>query len=160
MPIHYVGGDATRPIITDGLRVIVHVCNNRGGWGAGFTKAISQRWKEPETAYRAMVNRFGSDDIFRHIQTVRVEPNIEVVNMIAQDGYKSAQNPTPLKYDALLTCLDRVSGHLWLGVDETKITIHMPRVGCGLAGGKWDKVEEIINMTIAEDFSVYVYTLR
>jgi hypothetical protein len=32
----------------------------------------------------------------------------------------------------------------------------MPRIGCGLAGGEWSKVEEIINR-VMPDVDVYVY---
>jgi len=37
-----------------------------------------------------------------------------------------------------------------------KATVHMPRIGCGLAGGEWSKVEEIINEVMA-DVQVFVY---
>jgi hypothetical protein len=50
--IRYVTGDATR-LIGVGPRVIVHVCNDVGKWGAGFVLALSRRWREPEAAYRA-----------------------------------------------------------------------------------------------------------
>ncbi len=49
--IEYVSGDATRPV-GDGCKVIVHICNDRGGWGKGFVLALSKRWKQPEAAYR------------------------------------------------------------------------------------------------------------
>ena len=51
MPINYLEGDATQPI-GNGPKIIVHVCNDIGGWGKGFVVAISKRWKEPEAEYR------------------------------------------------------------------------------------------------------------
>tara|TARA_R110002111_G_scaffold227346_2_gene288919 strand:+ start:47395 stop:47511 length:117 start_codon:yes stop_codon:yes gene_type:complete len=34
----------------------------------------------------------------------------------------------------------------------------MPRIGCGLAGGKWDKVEPLIEQTLrTAGIDVYVY---
>ena len=53
--ITYLIGDAIKPIIKEGqenLRLIVHICNNLGGWGRGFVTAISRHWKEPEKEYR------------------------------------------------------------------------------------------------------------
>ena len=56
MSIQYRTGDATQPE-TDGPAIIVHCCNDNGGWGRGFVVAISKRWREPETAYRALTER-------------------------------------------------------------------------------------------------------
>ena len=47
MNIVYVTGDATRPVGT-GNKVLVHVCNDVGGWGRGFVMALSARWSAPE----------------------------------------------------------------------------------------------------------------
>ena len=49
--IRYIKGDATCPQAA-GVKVIAHVCNDRGGWGRGFVLALSKRWEEPERAYR------------------------------------------------------------------------------------------------------------
>lgn len=40
--IKIITGDATRPI-EDDPKIIVQVCNEIGGWGAGFVLAISKR---------------------------------------------------------------------------------------------------------------------
>ncbi len=47
MTIKYITGDATNPE-ADGLRIIVHVCNDIGGWGRGFVLALSNKWEVPE----------------------------------------------------------------------------------------------------------------
>ena len=36
----------------------------------------------------------------------------------------------------------------------------MPRIGCGLAGGKWAKVEPIIERATAGLCDVFVYDLK
>jgi hypothetical protein len=37
----------------------------------------------------------------------------------------------------------------------------MPRIGCGLAGGTWDKIEPIIERTLlAKGIEVVVYDLK
>jgi len=58
--IAYVVGDATRPE-GQGPRVIVHVCNDIGGWGRGFVLALSRAYPEAERRYRAWHAR-GEDD--------------------------------------------------------------------------------------------------
>jgi hypothetical protein len=49
--LKYVIGDATSPQGT-GNKIIVHICNDIGGWGLGFVLALSKRWKAPEIQYR------------------------------------------------------------------------------------------------------------
>jgi hypothetical protein len=36
--------------------------------------------------------------------------------------------------------------------------VHLPRIGCGLAGGKWEKVEPLIEKTfLTQEIPVFVY---
>ena len=78
MKITYVIGDATHPI-GEGEKYIIHVCNDVGGFGAGFVLSLSKRWKEPEKVYREQKNY-----TLGKIEVIRVEKDICVVNMIAQ----------------------------------------------------------------------------
>ena len=74
--------------------------------------------------------------------------------MIGQRGIRSIRNLCPLRYDALETCLMKVAGYC----KKNNMSVHMPRIGCGLAGGDWEKVEAIINKTlILHGLEVYVY---
>lgn len=150
--IHYMKGDATLPI-GDRNKIIAHVCNDIGAWGAGFVMAISNRWKTPEKKYKEW---YYSKHNFSlgHLQYVQVEKDIVVANMIAQHGLRSKTNPIPIKYDALETCLSI----LVKICKENYATVHMPKIGCGLAGGKWEIVEKIIHKTLIEnDIDVFVY---
>ena len=150
MKIEYVKGDATAPI-GKGHKLIVHICNDQGGWGAGFVLAISKRWKAPEKEYRALKK---NGYLLGDIQVVPVTTNITVVNMIAQHKYAGFDNPVAVRYDALKDCLRKVA----LQTDVTDFSVHMPRIGCGLAGGTWDKVEPIIEaQLIKRAIAVTVY---
>jgi O-acetyl-ADP-ribose deacetylase (regulator of RNase III) len=172
-------GDATRPSFPPAI--IVHVCNDVGGWGAGFVLAISKRWKAPEREYRAA---FASDakPQLGDVQFVAVEPGLWVANMIAQhrvgrstDGKTedssdhlspfAARNAgeadrgpvgprSPIRYDAVRSCLAQVAPFAC----ERGARVHMPRIGCGLAGGKWEEIEPIIRDTLlAAGIGVTVY---
>jgi O-acetyl-ADP-ribose deacetylase (regulator of RNase III) len=147
--IHYVIGDATQPQ-GKGKKIIVHVCNNVGAWGAGFVLALSKRWKEPEVLYRQTKKRMLGD-----VQYVVVEPDIMVANMIAQhDVQPSPDGIQPIRYGAVRAALANVNDEAYrLGA-----TIHMPRIGCGLAGGRWTEIEKILQQVISVD--VYVYDLK
>lgn len=154
MSINYVIGDATCPIKKPAI--IVHIVNNKNAWGAGFVLSLSKRWKKPEQAYRTMGEyNLGEIDI------VYVNETILVVNMIAQNGFRSKMNPIPLKYTALESCLSKVAAYLHEENPKNKkpYSIHMPRIGCGLAGGKWELVEPIIDKALA-GIDVFVYDLK
>ena len=60
--------------------------------------------------------------------------------MIAQRGIRPLGGVPPIRYNALKQCL----GVLALEAENRKATVHMPRIGCGLAGGKWETVEPLI----------------
>lgn len=145
--IEYVTGDATCPK-TNGNKIIAHICNDNGGWGKGFVVAISKKWKEPEVAYRQWYkDHLGGGFTLGEIQIVKVEKDLFVANMIAQHGYKSKNNPVPLNYDALDDCLAK------LGAESLKLnaSVHMPRIGCGLAGGTWEEISPLIARHLADN---------
>lgn len=153
--IHYIKGDATKPTIA-GNKIITHICNDIGAWGAGFVLAISKRWKMPEIKYKEWAK---SKDKFvlGNVQYVQVEKDILIANMIGQKGIKNINNIAPIRYDAVKICLLKVSKV----AKENNATIHMPRIGCGLAGGDWNEIEKIITETLIEkDIDVYVYDIR
>ena len=52
--INYLVGDATRPV-GEGVKLIIHCCNDIGAWGAGFVVALSKRWEGPEKCYRESI---------------------------------------------------------------------------------------------------------
>lgn len=167
MPITYLKGDATCPQ-TAGTKLIVHVCNDSGGWGAGFVLAISKRWTRPEQMYRRWYNnrepimdpepgqivmtsgRFELGET----QAVMVKPGLAVINMVAQAGTRTGSKGPPIRYWALESCLGKVNGY----ADSFKASVHMPRIGCGLAGGKWDLVEPLIVRKLG-NVPVFVYDL-
>lgn len=140
--ISYRPGDATQPMSRPA--VIVHVCNDIGGWGAGFVLAVSRRWKEPERIYRASF-RSSSKPSLGDVQFIDVEPGLTVANMIAQRGIgPAADGSPPIRYTAVRTCLEKVATY----ATERRASVHMPRIGCGLAGGRWDDVEAIVQATL------------
>lgn len=156
--ITYVTGDATQPIGV-GPRVIVHVCNDVGAWGAGFVVALSRRWREPEVAYKAWYrSRKGTPELpfeLGSAQFVDVAEQLWVANMIGQrDIKRSRKGEAPVRYDAIATCL----GHVAEFAEANQATVHMPRIGAGLAGGDWNRIESLINETLGA-INVTVYDL-
>lgn len=140
--IQYISGDATKPV-KQGSAIIVHVCNDIGGWGAGFVLAISKRWREPEKQYRAWYKAGVADAtpfVLGQVQFVEVGDDLTIANLIGQHGIKGKSNIPPIRYDAVAKGLERVKTKAL----QTGATVHMPRIGCGLAGGEWHKIEPLI----------------
>jgi O-acetyl-ADP-ribose deacetylase (regulator of RNase III) len=153
-PLRFLKGAATEPDAT-GRRIVAHVCNDAGGWGKGFVLAISRRWSEPERAYREWYSRRAKNDFaLGAVQLVTVLPDTWVANMVGQHGYRRVGDVPPIRYDAVETCLKALAERAL----ELGASVHMPRIGCGLAGGTWDRIEPIILRTLsARDVSVTVY---
>lgn len=144
--IEYVRGDATTPL-GKGTKVIAHVCNDLGGWGKGFVLAISRRWPEPEAAFRRWHrDRAGNDFGLGAVQFVQVGRLLWVANMVGQRGIRTGSKGVPVRYAALDTALGAVAAR----AGELGASVHMPRIGCGLAGGKWERVEPLITARLVE----------
>jgi O-acetyl-ADP-ribose deacetylase (regulator of RNase III) len=154
--INYVKGDATKPQ-GDGPKFIIHCCNNIGLWGAGFVLAVSRRWSQPEH-YFSMFEALP----LGLVQFVKVTDDITVVNMVGQDGVgRRPDGSPPIDYNAIERCLEKVASACadpaYRGPYKS-VSVHAPRFGAGLAGGDWDRIEEIINHTLIEkEIPVTVY---
>ncbi|MGW5342343.1 macro domain-containing protein [Streptomyces sp. NPDC004050] len=155
--LRIIAGDATSPQ-AKGPKIIAHVCNDIGGWGKGFVLALSKRWPEPEADYRAWHRgRAGSDFGLGAVRLVRVKDDTWVANMVGQRGIRTGSAGVPIRYDALERCLAALAGH----AVELGASVHMPRIGCGLAGGKWSRVEPMVTQALSErGVAVTVYDHR
>lgn len=176
--LKFIKGDATNPT-DNGTKIIVHICNDVGGWGKGFVMAISKRWKQPETEYRnwfknkeleqtdtVQFERLESRDKYSNekkfelgnVQFVKASDDIWVANMIAQRDIRPDKDGLPpIRYTFVSECLERVRQF----AKRQNASVHMPRIGCGLAGGQWTEIEEIVNDNlIAHEIETTVYDLE
>ncbi|MCM2422465.1 macro domain-containing protein [Streptomyces sp. RKAG293] len=144
--IEYVRGDATTPL-GKGPKVIAHVCNDLGGWGKGFVLAVSRRWPEPERQYRRWHRERAANDFgLGAVQMVRVDRLVWVANMVGQRGMRTGSKGVPVRYEAIDAALERLAGEAaGLGA-----SVHMPRIGCGLAGGRWERIEPLVQARLAD----------
>lgn len=133
----YVVGDATRPITT-GKSVLAHVCNDMGRWGRGFVISINKTFENiPCDNYREWYRQQYCSLTLGDVQFVEIN-----ANMVAQRGVFTIRGVPPIRYDAFRTALCTVfSAHS---------DVHMPRIGCGFAGGQWEYIEEILLDTLSE----------
>lgn len=156
-PIVYLVGDATKPQ-TEGGKIIAHICNDVGGWGKGFVLALSKLTPAPERAYRKWyAERKRNDFALGAVQFVSVSEDVSVANMIGQHDIRATAGIPPIRYAAVEAALETV-GKKALAENAS---VHLPRIGCGLAGGSWSEIEPLIERQIcALDVPVFVYDLR
>ena len=144
--LNVLSGDATAPV-GRGPKIIAHICNDIGGWGRGFVVAISNRWPEPEAAYRAWhAGRADNDFALGAVRFVPVAEELWVANMIGQHTTEATPEGPPIRYDAVEPALEQVATF----AQVSRATVHMPRIGCGLAGGTWTKIGPIVQRQLLE----------
>jgi len=156
MSIVYVTGDATFPMGT-GRKLVIHICNDVGGWGSGFVIAVSKRWAAPEIHYRALAEKargLGNFIQLGEVQFVEVGDNIIIGNMIAQHMTQWLDGVPPIRYEALSIALDMVAQYAL----KHGCTVHGPRFGSALAGGDWDRIAALVEKKIvAKGIPVTIY---
>ena len=153
--IHYLKADATVPQ-AEGNIVIAHICNDIGAWGKGFVLALSKRWKYPEKQYKQWYKE-GENFALGEVQFVSVEEKIWVANLIGQHNiYRDENGDPPIRYEAVKRGLQIIADFAY----EINAKVQMPRVGCGLAGGSWDRIEKLIRQTLLrKNIEVFVCDL-
>lgn len=152
--IKYVTGDTTKPI-GDGRKILIHCCNDIGLMGAGVAKAISNKWPIVKSQYRKWY-KVGKGFKLGNVQFVKVTDDIVVGNMIGQKGIKSLNGMPPVRYSAIAKCLEKVAK----AAISNKASVHCPRFGSDLAGGKWEEIEKLLReKIISQGVDVTVYTL-
>lgn len=150
--IKYVVGDATNPI-RDGITFVAHCLNNVGAHDAGFALAVARKWPMAKRAYRDAFE--ASECQPGECISCAPEMNLHVIAMIGQDGL----GPRSLRHNWLGAALHYLASE----AIQNNASVHMPRIGCGLAGGKWEDVEPLIlaafNTPLASFVPVTVYDL-
>jgi hypothetical protein len=92
------------------------------------------------------------------VSFAKATDNIIVANIIGQYDIYPRDGKIPLDYEALEKGFKFIIEIFKM--HKMPLTVHMPKIGCGLAGGDWNRVEEIIKNTfINSNIEVYVYLL-
>lgn len=115
--------------------IIVHQVNNKGVMGAGIAKQIRALYPKHYHDYKSQHLILGD------IVTTQISDKLFIIGLIAQDGYGRTGCYT--KYSAFADCLKRLRA---FHNKYPHLNIYMPYgIGCGLAGGNWDRIYELIN---------------
>lgn len=155
--IKEVLGDATRPqAVGTGPQIIVEVNNDRGYHDAGFARALNETWPAVPQLFRAWMQskpRPGLGAV--RIVALSSDPDIRLAFMIAQRGLRSKDNPHPIDYGYLRQTLTLVCRE----AQPVGGTLHLPKIGAGLGGGRWPLIRALIQETVAVfNLTAVIYT--
>ena len=139
--ITYVKGNLFDNLTTPSC--IVHIVNNRGLWGAGFTAGLTENFPQTSIDYQTHYKE-GTLTLGSYFKT-QVGNNSQVFHLVGQFGvYNKERNPRPIDYEALYNCLEKSGkeiSYIYQGYD-----VVMPYgIGSGLARGNKNIIHCMIN---------------
>lgn len=145
--IKYIKGNVLR----SPAQIIAHGCNCRGGFGSGIAATIKREFPQVAQAYLEKFNTVGWT--LGEIQLVEVGPDKFFANCATQDRYGSPRGgKVYVDYPAVKKVMEQLKSYSLL----YNYTVAMPKIGAGLAGGDWSKIEAIIN-EVFQEIEVWVY---
>lgn len=150
----YIKGDITETTI----RNIAHGVNCQNAMGSGVAKALFTKWSEVKKQYhefianKSKMMNFTDISLLGQIQAVGIIGDGKwVFNCFTQRFY--GRDPVKyVNYEAIYECFKSIA--------DTRIReLAIPKIGCGLAGGNWNIVEQIINDAVGDNIDITVYYL-
>ncbi len=155
--INFVVGDAMKPHGA-GQKIIAQVVNDGAArWGgSGFANAIRRHWPAVQDDFCEWAERDRQHLRLGQTHAAQVDDTISIFSMIAQHGYGQSRLPR-IRYQHLRDCLEALRDF----AKAIKASVHLPRIGCGEAGGNWLIVQDLIMECLSDhDVEVTVYDLR
>ncbi|MFT5697416.1 MAG: O-acetyl-ADP-ribose deacetylase (regulator of RNase III) [Desulforhopalus sp.] len=146
-----VKGDLIELALQGAFDVIVHGCNCFCTMGAGIARAIQIQFPE---AYAAdlMTNKGDRNKLgfFSSATVTENGHNITIVNGYTQ--FQHSGSPPLVDYDAVEGLFRKIKKEF------SGKRIGYPKIGAGLAGGDWERIEHIINRELfLEDHTLVIY---
>lgn len=145
-------------ILTATEDIICHQVNCMGVMGSGLAKQIKERFQKAYTEYEAFCKANANKEILLgQAQIVRVQ-NKFICNIFGQLEYGRGRRQT--EYKALERAFNKLAVYINdKGNELYNKSIAIPYgIGCGLGGGNWSTVYEIIEKQL-KDCNVMIYKL-
>lgn len=158
MKITYLKGDALEPV-GDGDKIIVHCVNCQGVMGAGIAASIRKKWPKVFNSYGKWCSSYNTKriEMLGNILNVEVAPEITVCNLAGQFMCGDERIG-----DVFIPAVDYRAVHKGFAFLKTLVrdndSLHMGRICCGLAGGRWEHIEEILQNVFGNtNLEIFVY---
>ena len=155
--LYEVNGDLVKDLQYD---IFCHQTNCKGVMGAGIAKQIKEAYPEVAVAdreYYSAVMKSDPDSMLGTNLYVKTKDNRLCVNMYGQRdfGWGGGQKTD---YGALRRCMDALAMKM-SEYDESYIVGFPYGIGCGLGGGDWIVVRDII-VRFADSIKQDVYIVK
>ena len=132
-------------------KYICHQVNCCGKMGSGIAKQVRQKFPEAYSAYMDLcrASDFKKGELLGKAQLCPTVNGTTIINMFAQGDY-GYDGGLYTNYVAFRQCL----GEICALVPEGE-TIAMPyKIGCGLGGGDWDTIRNMIVVELSNKYIV------
>lgn len=145
--IKYFQGD----LFDTKLDIICHGVNCQGVFGSGVARLMALVYPKAKWYYFDKHNEDGWK--LGDVQFVLQRDGKYIANCATQDKYLP-RNKCHADYEAIRKCLSIVKDF----AKAKGLSIAMPKIGAGLAGGDWDTIEGVLNEVFC-DYDVTIYYL-
>lgn len=138
--------------------IIVHGCNSKGVMESGIAKSIKEKYPRVYQDYRDRLRTFRNPvNSMGNIIFTTIKPQkLYVVSAITQEEYGRDKDKVYVSYEAMANAFGEISRYATTyGLD-----VHFPLIGCGLANGDWEKVEQIINDNLSKGVRKHLWILE
>lgn len=131
--------------------IIAHGVNCVGGFKSGVAGQLAEKYPRAKDRYLQKFNNIGWK--LGENQLVMLPNNKRLYNCATQYA-DLPRGICHVDYAAIRRCME------WLKDDaeSDKLSVAIPKIGCGLAGGDWDTVKAILE-DVFQDYDVTVYEL-
>ena len=158
MPIiNKVKGDLVKLAKQGEFDMIIHGCNTHATMGAGIAPQINNAFSglplKVDEEYHIPVDSEERLGHYSECYAMSDDEKVEfsVINMYTQHYFRTKPDGSPaVDYKAISEGFTRLNADqvkLGLTKPHIKFKIGIPLIGAGLAGGHWEAIEEIINLT-------------
>lgn len=137
------------------IQIICHQVNTLGVMGAGIAKSIAATYPGCLDGYKQFCKEVPASEILGQVYFYEAGDKV-IANIFGQKtiGRKGLHT----NYDALRAGLTRVYEY----AKKANKNVGIPfKIGCGLAGGDWNIVNQMINDIFSgNDVTCYIYSLE
>ena len=151
--IRYVHGNILEPK-NGGDRIICQMVNDKAmKWGGGVARQVASKFPDAEAHYSKEILQVPRSERLGRVVFSHLNPKLQIASIVAQQGFGRSLFPR-IRYSALERGLEQVAQR----AIESNASVHMPRIGTGVAGGEWDTVQEMIDeVMVRAGLTVTVY---
>lgn len=126
--------------------ILCHQVNCQGVMGGGIALQIAKKWPHVEKEYKQYISKYGfvlgaSQLVIVNEETVKETP-LFIANIFGQDSFGAGKQTS---YVALALGLNELRADIKVNKKLQELQVYFPyMIGCGLGGGKWEVVSELI----------------